>query len=562
MEYGSSIPVRYDSSQSLIEKDLVKTIRKKFEDMQVLRSVVDDQRWELCSYLRHRTRSSSKGYSPVKDIRLYSADGMRAFDTFIDGFFSGVMSSNQNWFQTEYQDPSFGESDSIEGADKYTSKIDSITRTQLNRSNFYQMKKLALKDSFTCQCSATYMQFRDGRLVYNTLAPWDWWVDTDDAGSIDTFFYRYTITAEKAYKRFGDDLPPKMAKIAANAPYTVFTMLMCVYPRYGVRNAKGVQILSTNKNFAVIDLSLDYNLVVKQSGYDFFPIVVHRASSSGDSPYGDSPFIRALPELRKLNKLAYELGISTAKINHNPVVMTQAVDDKYSDEPGAHIIVTSMDQAPRPLESKQSVDWAYKAYTDQLSTVQRMFYNDYFYYLTRQDKVLTATQSSLLKNEQLDLLSSIFDNTQNENLEPTLRYTMYLLETNGKLPRAPKGLLDTKTGMISFVMNSVMAQQLKISQQRDPSLSGFELLERMTNLRMTEAIDNINIDKLIRMLVKSNVSADVLNEQSTVKKTRDQRAQLQQQQMQLQQAQQASETIRNLGGKSNMNNAGGSNQYA
>ncbi len=551
--------------------ELANSLMKRFEMLKAVRQPTEETRWEAYSYMGHRLKGSTVGFSPVPDVHLLSCAGKVAGQNFIDGFMGNLINMNQNWFNLRYESDEFSEEqDDIAGANGFLGKCQRRVYSELARGNFYTESRLASKDAFFGGASATFIHFDkdDRRVVFDTLCPWDWWCDTDINGKYNTFFYRYRLSAYKAYERFGDKLPDYIIKEAKNSPQypTYYEFLLCIYPNGSFYHTNGNAIFDTKKRFAVVDMLVSSDRksegrILNLSGMNIFPVVIHIWDKDGDNPYGTSPVIRILPELRRLNMLAYETALSIQKMNHKKWAVTASVYEQWSDDPGTVLQVPSMEQAPKALDDGQTIEGANLLLQDEIAYIERLLYNDMFSYLSRQDKVFTATQVNAVKSEELSLLSAIFGNVQMQKIEPSIRLTMSFMQSNRLLPRDTDKVLNSK-GRLSITLDSVLAQSLRQYTFRDAGLATVDVVERFVAMQLVEPLDNLNMDVLLRNIVAGIGGApELLKDKVEVAELREIRAQQLQKAQEQQQMLAQSEAVRNMGGASNMNNSTGANQY-
>lgn len=522
----------------------------------------------------HRTKSASLSDSPVREIRRHTAVGKNAIDNFVNYFQGNLVSPNMPWLSLRYESDDLTEQDDMAGANEYLGKVQQAVASELAASNFYPEHRMATKDKYVSACSALLVVNDPERniCVFNTLTPWNWWIDTDQYGEVDTLFFKKTMSLDKAYEMFGEKCPEWMKKaVREGDPYTMYhDFLLCIYPRKKIYSSKRT-IFAKEKKFAVVWMYLSSGLttsadsgvneIITESGSDYFPAIVGSWDRDGDNPYGTCPVIRNISELKRMDALAYETMLSVQKINHPAYVGVANSLERFSDDPGSRNVVQSMDMAPQALQTGQTIDGAMTLQQTQEAAVEKMFNNDMFNYLSRDEnnKVYTATQVNAVKAEQLSLLSAVYGNFQKE-IEKTIKLVIAIMAENGRLPKGAKSLLKAK-GKIRVVIDSTMAQELRAYTNRDANIA---LLEQCNVIGQVapDALININFDEVIRGIANGlGVKYTVIKDKFVVAQERAYQQQLQEAQM-LQQAELTqSEVNRNNAGASNLNNSTGSNQY-
>ena len=302
--------------------------------------------------------------------------------------------------------------------------------------------------------------------------------------------------------------------------------------------------------------------IIEESGSDYFPVNVGCWAMDGDNPYGTSPVIRNMISVDKLDGLSYETMLTLQKMNHPAYTGVQASLEGFSDDPGSRNAVTSPELAPQPIQLTQNVEGAFAVQEKQEQAVQKMFRNDIFNYLSRQDmqKVYTATQVNAVKAEQLSLLASDFG-SYGKWIEGLVTLTILTMSENGRLPKGASEILKGN-GKTRIFIESTLAQELRAYTNRDANIALLEQCASFVNLQKFDALDNYDFDEIARGIGSGlGVDHKVIRDKMKVQLERELRAQMQQKQMELQNSLTQSEINRNNAGASNYNNATGNNQY-
>jgi hypothetical protein len=401
----------------------------------------------------------------------------------------------------------------------------------------------------------------NGVVVTTTIAPWQYWVDVNHRGKVDTFFWEFSLTNAQAVDRYGEGNLPKevLSEIRHGELHAEHTYLYCIYPRKSMATG-GRYVVSTSKRFAAVDFSVDFQKVLHEGGYDRFPVIVNTYEKNGNSPYGTSPIIKLLPELRKLNSMSYKELKAIDKMIDPPTAVHESLKNRVSLDPGSKLYVANMDLTPRPVQTTIDVSWADTRITALEEKIRRMLHNNLFNYLLDNMKVYTATQVQALDKQELTILAAVFGNLQWQKINPLLTEVVMLMNENGRIPRPPKEMLRAKNPSMRFELDGPLARSLKVYNQRDGVNAMLELCERFIGMQQPQVLDNYDMDELARraaIAVSGPMTA--LREIRDRDQTRKAKEELMRQQMQMQQALQASEVQRNIDGRSNLNNAQGAN---
>jgi hypothetical protein len=555
---------RNEELQEAPKEQLAKAFMKRWNHLKAARIKSEEARWEACAYVKHRVDQYTSGNSPIPEIKLYNATGIDAYDRFVNGFMGNLISSSIRWFNILFEGPNFQNSDEIYGANDYMELILKNVYKEFEESNFYPMDKLASRDCIAQGISAEFIidDPITGECVYDTLAPWEYWVDMNSRGTVDTIFYRFDLTSDQAKERYGDKTPEKIiGDIKSGKGETLNEFVMGIYPRKGMTNRKGRVLLSTSKAFASVTYCSRDNTIIEESGFDSFPVAVHIWEPNGNSCYGMSPVMRAIDEFKRLNKMSEKELVAIDKTVDPAIAAPMNLKGKLNLDPGSRTyIIGDMKNIPVPIQSTIDMSWTENKIKDQEAKIKSLMFNDLFTYLMQQDKVLTATQASLIKNESLVLLSSVFGSTQYMKINPIIKRTISLMARNNRIPPPPKELMRVKNPLLKISLDGPLARNIKTYTMQDGLNSSMEKMNQLIAMDQLDALDNVDMDEFTRQLmIASGMPQSVLKERADVAEVRKAKAEMQQEQLAINQQQQQSEINRNNAGRSNNNNSQGMN---
>ena len=549
----------------------INAIRNLYESLCSIRSKGDEDRWKAMAFAGHRTNKDSSGSDcPVPDIYLYDSSGVMAIRTLVESLGGSVMSPNQEWFSLRIVTKNYWtELPPAFGID-YTSYAKRAMSDELNHSNFYDQQSLAFYDSITCGYSCTMFQNdpKTKRLYLQTMEPWNCWFDTDLKGNYTSFFYKYRLDGYGLIERFGDSLSDRLRQeAAANGKNKIYTLLFCITERPTLYDPKGnpvrfSSVISKKMRYASINLLLDENIILSESGFTEFPIVIHVWENDGDSPYGKGLVMKYLSEFGKLNRIAFEYGLAVAKVNHGAWLVPDTMLDSFDDNPEARIPYQSSDLIPRPLQEQIDINALGEQLALQQQYIGKLFYNDIFSYLLSQDKVFTATQVNAVKAEGMAKIYPIYTRIQAQKIDPSLKLVFSIMTRNRRLDRPDRTLLGRGTrNRLEFILDSAMSQMLQRYQTQTANSVLFDLYIQLLNMNKGSVADKyIDLGNLILSNMEQTGAGS--NLYVSEKRRKDMEAQerdLAQKQLDLSQRLTESEIARNNAGAANLNNAVGAN---
>jgi len=559
-----------------MERDeLTRMLTRRYDTLVQARKVSEKERWMGFALANHRTKTASLVDSPVPELRMHTAVPQNAIDDFVDYFVGNLVSPNIPWMGMMYRSSDLVEQDDMPNANEYMGSMKNAVMSEMADSNFYPTNNIATKDEYCGACSAILVGNDPNRNIttYTALIPWNFWVDTDQYGEYDTLFYKKRMNVAQAFEKFGDKLPEFMLKIYENKdidPYESWhDFLLCIYPRFKIKRNRRSKF-AKEREFGVVWMYLASDSkdvsapsqIIEESGSNFFPVVVSAWAYDGDNIYGTCPVMRNASEIRRTDMLAYESALSIQKMNHPAYNGVAQSLENFSDDPGSRNVVQSMDLAPQPVPITQTVEGAIALQDRQENAVLKMFKNDIFSFLSRDDsaKVYTATQINTTKSEQLSLMAPMFGNYQ-RRIEKLVKLTILTMAEHKRLPKGAKEVLNGN-GKVRVTIESTLAQELRAYTNRDANIALLEQCAAFVNIGQNDALMNVDFDEVMRGIVVG-LGADhkVLKDKAVVLQQKMMIQQMQMAQMQQQAQLTQSEVNRNNAGAENLNNAQGANQY-
>ena len=549
-------------------------ITRLFEQLRSIRAKGDKLRWMAMAFINHRTKESAFGDDcPVPDIHLYDCTGILAVRTFVEGLGSSIMSPGQEWFSMRLMPIDFETELPPAYGVRYLTYAKKKLAYEMDHSNFYDEETIGLYDAISCGYSCTMFQndSETGSLYLKTLAPWNCYFDTDKAGNYCCFMYTYTLDGQGLIDEFGKDgnIPEKIlneAKISGKERR--YSILYCIAKRPYVRDSEGNSIryskkISKRMKYAAIYiLRSDGDYVLRESGFVNFPVVIHVWEKSGDSQYGIGLVMKYIAEFGKLNRLAYEYGLSVAKLNHGAWLVPDTMTEAFSDDPETIIPYQSKDLLPMQLQEKIDVNAAGEQLMLQQQYIQKLFYNDIFSYLLNQDKVFTATQVNAVKAEGLGKIYPIYTRLQKQKIDPSLSLVYSIMLSNRRIRKPSAKLMVSKDrNRIEFILDSAMSQMLANYQAQTSNSVLLDLAIQLINLGLGDLVERyMNVGNLILSYMEQTGADSNLYVSPADRQTMENNArELSNESLDLERRLKESEINRNNAGAANLNNAIGAN---
>lgn len=300
-------------------------------------------------------------------------------------------------------------------------------------------------------------------LRYRTLHLSECFIDTNDAGLVDTVFRCFKRTARQCEQLFGgmDALTPKMRQALADPgkEHTEFEIVHVVTP-----NTQWDQDKLDWRRMPIASryLALDEKIYLRRAGYHTMPISVSRHTTSPMEKYGRSPAINMLPTIHGVNAMKH----TTLRAGHKSVDPALA----YFDDDG----ITSVSTKPgglnaglysedgRPLVGRMpggenGIPYAMDMMEQERATIRTEFLEDFYKILTDPNSRMTTTEVLEVMGKQGILVRPYASRYRTEKQGPMCDRDLDLAMRAGQIEPFPPEVLEAGAWPISEYDNPLSA---------------------------------------------------------------------------------------------------------
>lgn len=484
--------------------------------------------------------------------RMTDATAAHAIELLAASMQGSLTSGSVRWFYYRIRGLAYGTNTET---DQWLEITSNMTYDELKQSNFNSEAHEFYTDLASVGTAAMFIERKDPRvgapwqgLRFKTLPPGTYAIDEGEDGVVDTLYYKYRLTARQAAERFGvGALPEQMRRhlVATQDPDRQFEFINAIYPRKDKwADARGAQV--TAKPWASIHFTMEDPTVVKDGGYEEFPFAVGRWTKSSDEKYGRSPAFTVLADVKTLNKLVeLKLRALANKVLPPMKQRDNGVLGSIKLYPGGGTIVRDMD-AVQPLFTDQGGVEAGMLQEEKLQmAIRRGFFADQLQ--LQEGPQMTAYEVQVRYELMQRILGPTLGRLEVEFLEPVISRSYHMLERAGRLPEPTSWMQEQEAKFdVEYEGPLQRAQRLGdvVSTQR------FMQAAIPLSELDPEVIDNLDSDKLFRLLGRDTGASPTIFRSE---KDRDERraARRQQQAQQNAQAQQ-NEAMKAAGGGANV----------
>lgn len=503
------------------------TRRQKYE---ILRSQLDTERssfmshWkELGEFIlprRPRWSLSDTNRGDKKNQRIIDSTATLSARTLSAGMMGGITSPARPWFRLTTTDRELAQVGAVkvwlDEATKRTAEI-------FLGSNLYNALPLVYGDIGTFATGAMMVEedFEDVIRCY-TFPIGSYMIANNDKLKVDVFFREFRMTVRQLIEKFGklgpDNLPDwsnfselvKSAWLAGERETWVDVChviqpnddydpnkMQAKYKRYSSCYYERGSSSKSSGNY--MDNAKDGKML-RESGYDFFPVLCPRWTVNGEDVYGtDSPGMAALGDIKQL-QLGEKRSMQAIEKMVNPPMtgpsILRSVRTSIVAGDITYLDAREGQQGFRPVHEVDPRIQELEGKQDQVrQRIRRAFFEDLFLMLAQSDRrQITAREIDERHEEKLLAVGPVLEQLNQDLLDPLIDITFEIAMRQGRMPEPPEELQGQKL-KIEYV--SVMAQAQKLV-----GIAGIERFAGFINNVMAATkdpavLDKVDVDEMI-----------------------------------------------------------------
>ncbi len=376
---------------------------------------------------------------------------------------------------------------------------------------------------------------RFGGLHFTALPLAECYLAEGPLGTIDTLYWKFTMTATAIARRWPDTCSPTVKLQAVNRPYESVDQLLAIEPREGASQKPGA--FSWQLPYAGVYIELNTRTLLEERGFHEFPAPACRwGKANSDRVYGRGRGDTAYPDVRTLNEAERYKLMSWALALFPPYMKDIGFVGSVRWLPGAEHEVSGKSLAGglnppiQPILNGAKFDVAEIEGEAKREAIRRAF----FWHLTElpeKGPQMTAREVQIRLRIMERALGVDPGRIKSEMLEPAITRSFGMLLRAGVLPPPPDELLqysDEDGAAIDIVYKGplAMAQReddsIAIESQVEYVLSVFERTED------PEVLDTLDLDEASWTRAEvSSVPSKVMRGKDQVVQRRQARAQAQ-----------------------------------
>ncbi|MEY1089948.1 portal protein [Morganella morganii] len=523
---------------------LKQQLNKQLSQLKAERLSFEPHWRELSDFTRPRSTrftASEVNRGDRRNSKIIDPAAVMAARTLSSGMMSGITSPARPWFRLATPDRDLMDYGPVK---LWLETVEQRMNEVFNRSNLYQSLPLMYEDLGTFATGAMAVVADPQRVIRTVPFPTGSFYIANGADlSVDTAVREFSMTVRQVITEFGMDAVSDTVKSQWNSgQYGQWVNVVhAVYPNLDRQTGKLEAKHKVYKSVYYEANSTDDKLL-RESGYDEFPIMAPRWEVNGEDVYGSScPGMVALGSVKALQLLQRRKAQMIDKITNPPLQAPASIkSQRISTIPGG-ITYLSMSGAENEIKPLfQIPGGATNGLLEDIQDTRQIIDHAYFVDLFRMMQTVNTRSMPVeavaeMREEKLLMLGPVLQRLDSELLDKLINRTFSVMAENNLLPVPP----DEMQGMqLKVEYISVMAQAQKAI--------GVSSIERFIGFTSgigqfkPDALDKINVDETIDAYAASiGVPPSVVATNEQVAQIRENRAQQQAMAQQMQMAQAA-----------------------
>lgn len=439
-----------------------------------------------------------------RNQKIIDSTAVFAARTLASGMTSGITSPARPWFKLTTQDPDLAESGGVKA---WLHQVQTRMNTVFSRSNLYEILPASYADMGVFGTAVVFAEEDfDSVVRFYSIPLGTHYLADDHRGKLGIFMREFRMTVRQLVEKFGEENLSQMSKAALAAGMGETWVDVC-HVVQGNKDADQSKLGGRYKKYSSIyyeravngkNLPTDEKALLRESGYDYFPVFALRWERTGEDVYGTNcPGMVALGDIKGLQILQKNKAKAIEKLINPPMIAPPEMrTERLSILPGD--VSYSGNTNAQAIRPAHEVNFRFEPILEDIRShqerIRQAFYADLFLMLSQDDRAqrATATEINERREEKLLALGPVLEQLNQDLLDPLVDLVFDLMDKQGLIPTAPQELQGVPL-RVEYI--SIMAQAQKLV-----SVSGIERFQQFLLAQMQadpSALDVVNTAELV-----------------------------------------------------------------
>lgn len=455
---------------------------------------------------RGRFFTADRNKGERKDRRIVNNTATRASRILASGLMAGLTNPSRPWFRLNTPEPELNE---YGPAKTWLSRVEDRMRWAFQRSNIYLSLHSLYRD-LTFGVSAMHIEADPQRLLRAYLFPIGSYALQNSARlRVDTIYRELEMTTAQLVEKFG--LERVSARVRQCYTQKRFDdwhpVLHVIEPNRdrqpGRLGATGMAFKSCWMELGISEPAGE-DLTLGEAGFEEFPAMCPRWSTTSEDVYGAGPGEEAIGDCRALQLVAKKKLRFVERLSDPATQLPTGLrNEPVSLLPGSQVYVdpNGPAQAVRPIYEPNPVGLTALEETEREheKRIEQAFYADLWLMFAESDRrEITAAEINRRQEEKMLQLGPVLQRLEEELLDPLIERAFGILLRAGVLPEPPPELQGSEL-KVEYISILAQAQRL-VGIQGVRELTGFvgEVARLQHEAGQTpDILDKLDTDQLV-----------------------------------------------------------------
>lgn len=415
------------------------------------------------------------------------------------GMMTGITSPTRPWFHLSIDGFDVEDSSPVT---RWLAEVERRMRRVFQESNFYNSMAVMWGDLpvFGTACVLIYEDYEDVIRCYNVVCG-EYYFANSDRYAVNVVYREFSLSVSAIVAWFGIENCSTTVQAcyrgSGNQLAQEFIICHAIEPNLGSYNDAGVPKSFPFREMYWEDIAGSLGTkFLKQAGLHEFPGLCPRWDITGSDPYGRSPGMDALPDIKQLQQETKRKAQAIDKMVTPPVIAdVQLKNQPTSLLPGGVTYVAGVNNVGvKPIYTVQPPIQELKEDIHEIQMrIKEIFFNNIFMMISQLETVRTATEIDSRREEQLVQLGPVLERADNEALSPAVNRTFNIMARAGLIPPPPPEIQGRHVkvdfvSMLADAQNAVATAAIERVLQLGGNLVAVQ----------PEIMDNIDTDEALQ----------------------------------------------------------------
>jgi len=381
-----------------------------------------------------------------------------------NGLLGNVCSQGSRWMKLKPELPQY---EKIPGFSEWLETVETVFYHMMATGNFYSGAWQIFFDAATAGLGSMYMGENaiEKTVDFLPYAPKGSYIATNAKNLIDTYFHNFTLTGRDILDEYGEEeLPKDFIRQAKEKPFKLHELIHGIFPR---KDRDIYKIDNINKPYASVHILKGQKILLRNSGYDSFPMSNFRYSYDSEEVYPHSPSIDGFGSIQRVSKISRSTTDLAQLIAQPPQIVPSEMYNEFRLEPNFKMKGYDMTRKPELLNVGQGYNVSKDQEEGFRNIVKELYFTNFFMMLAAAEgSQMTATEVLERQGEKATVIGGMISRLTREFLDPVFDRMFVIAARNQWIPEPPQEALDMGIDIsIDYLGPLAQAQQRYLKLQ-------------------------------------------------------------------------------------------------